>query len=986
MTWRVYLLGDLRVACGERSITHFESRKVAALIARMALQPHRLHAREELAALLWPDADTRSGLERLRHVLSSLRRQLGATDADAAGRFLEADRHGIRLQAAQVTCDAFDFAALAERGRHAEAVALYGGDLLPGFYDDWIQDERERLRALYEEARERATPTQLRGDAAPPPPTRRITKRERKAESATDDAPAAPNHGSATPARRVYLPSYLTAFFGRHGETENLIRLLQTRRLVTITGPGGCGKTRIATETGRALAGAGGDGAFETIVFTPLADCVEPSQIFDRIRAALRLPSDVGTNASLPLEQIAVATGDAPALFILDNMEQINVEGAGEAMETLLARLPQARCLVTSRRPLYVDGEQIAPLSQLSLAGQIVEGASDGGDAGGGETMPASLALFVDRARLVRPDFALTARNRDDLVAVCKLLEGLPLAIEIAAARVRAYPPAQMRRELGQADNRLSFTTRSEVQQRKNPRHGSLHAALAWSWRLLSLREQNFLADISFLRGETWTARLAASVTGEPGAHALLHNLADQSLVQRTGGASDEDENAPDERFSLLETVRAFASAALSDARRYELRRRYAVVVLRMEDEASDSGVGDTPSIYRDNETPPLSLENTPLAELLARGEEALRYAVEDNKTIEAFALCAALDDLWRRAAGPGALDLVRQTIALLSKDGDGSGDTDEGVTGGVSGPPSHLLQARVFYIGSWLAAIATDATEAEPMARRAQIVAGSDPAAHAFAQMARGGVAFARRDPVADVYPFLDAAVEGARATGQMRLLVEALQTRGQLAAYAEDYENAERDLREAEKTLETAFASPERRGAWANRIVYDRAYAAGEQGDSERAIVLYEQSLHGAQYGGDVRLEPLIRNNLGVCYVHLNRWDDGLRAFRSSIERAYALGDAFLLAFALWNIVRPLAHLGAGRTAAMTLAFAEKIWNERSGPLTPHEADRAQQWRKMARDREAGEPWRDGEDEALQARGAAQTLAEAVRLVLAA
>lgn len=148
MSWRVHLLGDARLVNGERAITRFESRKVVALLARVALEPDRLHAREELAAILWPDADRRTGLERLRHILSSLQRQLSLPGgATTDNPLMQIDRHGIRLHREVVSSDVADFEARVRQRRYAEAQGLYTGDLLPGYYDDWIQDERERLRA-----------------------------------------------------------------------------------------------------------------------------------------------------------------------------------------------------------------------------------------------------------------------------------------------------------------------------------------------------------------------------------------------------------------------------------------------------------------------------------------------------------------------------------------------------------------------------------------------------------------------------------------------------------------------------------------------------------------------------------------------------------------------------------------------------------------------------------------------------------------------
>ena len=188
MHWRVELFGELRVVCGERVVTRLESRKIVALLARLALQPQRVHTREELADLLWPESDRETGLARLRHALSSLRRTLVPTDLTGDGFFI-ADRQNVRVRPEALSCDVRDFESAVRQKKWTEAQRLYTGELLPGLYDDWICDERERLAAL--------------------------------AQSLPESVDTAPDRAlMALGTQQCLLPGYLTRFLGRETERE----------------------------------------------------------------------------------------------------------------------------------------------------------------------------------------------------------------------------------------------------------------------------------------------------------------------------------------------------------------------------------------------------------------------------------------------------------------------------------------------------------------------------------------------------------------------------------------------------------------------------------------------------------------------------------------------------------------------------------------------------------------------------------------------
>ena len=335
------------------------------------------------------------------------------------------------------------------------------------------------------------------------------------------------------------LPASLTRFFGRARELTAVEELLldQRARLVTLTGPGGTGKTRLALETGRRLLDAFGGAVW----FVPLADVWDAALIPGAILAALgcTLPP-----SRAPLDMLADTLAAATPLLILDNYEQLVTSGAVVVHE-LLMRVPSARCLVTSRQRLDIGGEREYPVPPLAVPAD--------GDAtqslGGVE----SVQLFVDRAQAVRPDFQLTEHNSPAVATLCRRLEGLPLAIELAASRAQVLSPNQMLERLGRPLD-LLVSRRRDVAER----HQTLRAAIDWSYRLLDPDLQRFFAGLSVFAGG-WSLEAAEEVGANPLALDDLARLREGSLlvVEPCG---------EEVRYRLLETLRAFAGDQLGSS------------------------------------------------------------------------------------------------------------------------------------------------------------------------------------------------------------------------------------------------------------------------------------------------------------------------------------------------------------------------------------------------------------------------------------
>jgi non-specific serine/threonine protein kinase len=255
------------------------------------------------------------------------------------------------------------------------------------------------------------------------------------------------------------------------------------------------------------------------------------------------------------LEQAVELLSRQPSLLLLDNFEQLVEEGA-PIVRALLERVPSLRCLITSRQRLELSGEREFVVPPLSVPAGV--------DAPERLSMYESVQLFIDRAQAVKPDFQVTKQNAPAVAELCQRLEGIPLAIELAAARAQIVTPAQM---LSQLSRRFEFLVSRRRDSAK--RHQTLHAAIDWGYRLLSPELQHFFARLSVFRGG-WTLAAAETVCEEPLALDYLAELRESSFVL----AEEEGEET---RFRMLETLREFAHECLAASGETEsVRRRHA--------------------------------------------------------------------------------------------------------------------------------------------------------------------------------------------------------------------------------------------------------------------------------------------------------------------------------------------------------------------------------------------------------------------------
>jgi predicted ATPase len=723
--WRIELFGGLRLL-KEGAVTEpFKPSKPLELLAYLAYH-QGVHARKEIAGDLWAEKDDPLG--NLRAALKLLRSQLktwGVYD----GEFIRDDRHNATLQLnPDVTTDAAEFDAAfdaaerasdaAKKVRHlATAVELFlSGKLLYGYAGDWIDAARGELSAsflsalhklirLLAQSREhdRALHYAQRAvslhplcetscrlimrlyDAMnhPADALRQYRELEQALGEKMNIQPSARTQklfreisdkwarNSQTSSSTGNLPLPLTRFFGRADEIAQLRHLIRNSdaRLITLTGAGGSGKTRLAIEVAQRLK----EELNGAVWFAPLADLSDPRFIADALRDALCLPRSPTVE---PLEQVIGALSKQPSLLVLDSLEHLLSadfdsglnrfvcgddhpnplsplpKSADSLIHTLLSRVPSLKCLVTSRQPLSLTGVVHV------LSGHHATGKRDAGNLAcrqdcprhifRGERefsvtplpLPDSVPLFEDRARAVKRDFRATP----EVTALCERLEGIPLAIELAAARIHTHTPEAMLKELKDRFNFL-ITHRHDVPEH----HRTLRAAIEWSYRRLSPEHQRFLACLSIFRSG-WTADAAAQVTGfglwvvgsgeqpqnpQPKTQNLSCKVLDALSLLRSHSLISPDDGATPMRFRMLDTLREFAALQLKPKEREWLAWRHVNYFLRWAEETPRQ-----PDTLRQ------------LAAAQADLRAAFDFLLQCGEVEEGARLASALADVWiRRAA-----------------------------------------------------------------------------------------------------------------------------------------------------------------------------------------------------------------------------------------------------------------------------------------------------------------------------------------------
>ena len=615
---RVALLGPLSVTTDEGREVEIGGTRLRTLLARLALESPRLVSTTELIGGLWevPPGDAGNALQSL---ISRLRKALRVAGIDDA--LLQSQPSGYRLAEAEV--DAHRFLALTEVGRAElrdgragdaamtlrAALALFRGSPLAGLGDapftvpavarltearltaieDRIGAEltlgrhtdvlpeldelcaahplREplaalRLRALSGAGRQAdalAGYAAIRQELAeelgvdPSPELQQVHLALLRGEAqparsavalAAPPKPAAILHGTA--------PARLTSFIGRDNELATALDLLGTSRLVCLVGPGGAGKTRLATEIARGIV----DREHVSVWFAELAPIRDGGELAESLLGALgirevRIVEGAGAVvARTPLSRLVEHFTGGPAVLVLDNCEHL-IDAAATLAEALLGSCPELRVLATSREPLAITGEALHWVGPLDLPGEHATAEQ--------ARKTSAVRLFVDRAMAARPGFALDAVVLPAVAEICHRLDGMPLALELAAARLRSMSPQEVAERL---DDRFALFTGGN--RTAMPRHRTLRGVVEWSWDLLTAAEATLARRLSmFAGGITVDSAIGVCAGAELSAvdvPYLLASLVEKSLLE---AKTDADGSS---RYRMLETVRAYGQEKLAEA------------------------------------------------------------------------------------------------------------------------------------------------------------------------------------------------------------------------------------------------------------------------------------------------------------------------------------------------------------------------------------------------------------------------------------
>ncbi|HEY8285503.1 MAG TPA: tetratricopeptide repeat protein [Chloroflexota bacterium] len=953
----VRTLGEFVVIRGGKRIaaSSWRRRPVAALFTCLLSAPgHRLH-REQVIDALWPDAEFSLATRELHRATHALRKMLNWPGQSGAMLRFEGDV--LVLEPADSNPDGGDwldadvFARYARAALHGqdraacrEALARYGGAYLPDDpYSEWVVPRREELQArhlevaLYlarlsgsagdlEEAEQclrlvlrhdacqegaaatlmgilassgrrvdalrvyQALAAALDSDLGVQPSSEIEELRGRLlALEGTAGGPRPPSRVEAVPVSGN-LPAAMNSFVGREWEQGEIAALLSETRLITLTGPGGCGKTRLALETAGKLGGRFQDG----IWLVELAALRDGALVAEAIVAALGTLEEPREAAGTSL--VSALCGflrSRRVLLVLDNCEHL-IAACAEIVMALLRGCPDLRILATSREALAIAGETIwyvPPLAAPPLGNPVLTTLA----------RYEAVRLFVDRARAARPDFALTEANASAIVQICHRLDGLPLAIELAAARLGVFSVQVVAARLDNCFTLLTGGSRTAL-----PRQQTLKATIDWSYGLLAGDEQTLLRRLSLFAGG-WTLEAATAVCGDLPLDerdvndriSVLHDeLSARSLIRAV-----EHEGA--RRFGMLETMRQYAREQLLTAgetadiqdrhRTWFLREvRRAGAALRTPDQAMwlDRLEADIDNLreslaagaLRTGDHAAILAHAEPLTHFclvrghIADGRRWIGTALAGDLAGASAVRAAALNAAGTLASEQGEYDqamvLYEEGLAIFHELGDTRGAVRVLINqGNVTKYQGDLERARILY---------------ETGCRR-------------------------------------------AREHGDPSLLATALNNLGTLAIELGDNTWA-KDL------LEESLALKRQSGSQAGviQVLVNLGEVARAQADPNRAAERYEDAQSLAQALGDRPHIALVRYNLGLIAAEHGDHARAAAELRASLGMELELGNARQIAAAIEGLAAVAANLSQPGRAGLLLGAAEKM-RERIGAPVP-------------------------------------------------
>jgi predicted ATPase/DNA-binding SARP family transcriptional activator len=768
------------------------------------------------------------------------------------------------------------------------------------------------------------------------------------------------------------LPNFLTSFIGREDDVAQVKQEMSTARLLTLTGPGGCGKTRLALKVAAELLAEFRDGAW----WCDLAAVTDPAYVAQTIRSALRLAERADRSA---LDSLTSALGSRQALLVLDNCEHL-LAGCAALGLAVLHSCPGVRILATSLQRLGLPQERVWPVPPLTLP--------EPAEADLGVALEHdAVRLFVERAARAWPSFRLAPVNRRAVIAICRQLDGLPLAIELAAARARLLTVDQI---AGRLDDAFGLLTRGSLSSL--PRHQTLRLAIDWSYQFLSEDERVLLRRLAVFAGP-FTLSMAEAVCGDETGSAvvldLLDGLADKSFVALLPRGAEGEAHC-----RLLEVIRQYARERLEESgEAARVRDRYLDWCMGWAEQAANGLTGPGRSAW--------------LAQFASRQEHfraALRWACTSPRAEAGLRLAGALGRFWMtsglsegrawldellgveaaaRATGASVVpDRVRAWALMYSgRLAERQGDPAQGLRRGeeslalfraIDNGPGCLASLNLLALA---AQDTNDYERAEACYAEALTLSHQlrDDRMTSVLLINQGLMYYEQQDyrraaPIWDeAYTIIKrlgddsiasrdnlaclAMMQGNLAHAQ-DLLESELERLGQsgdtfgLAILKMDLGEVARRQGDFDRAQNLLGQALERQQQLGDQFRFGETLAnlgslARNRGDLQAAKARYEQSLASLESTGYTRLASHVKTCLGVLAAALARDDEALVFFQEGLQIAFAGRHLLGRVEALEGIAGVLARRGDAQRAARWLAVTEAARETLGAPVAPVERE---------------------------------------------
>jgi predicted ATPase/DNA-binding SARP family transcriptional activator len=918
-----------------------QPKRLALLVYLAVAEPRGFHRRDSLLPLFWPELPEKRARNGLNKTLHFLRSHLGADVVVSRGTV------DVGLDPGSVWCDAASFEEALEGRRFAEAIELYEGPFLDGFhvsdaaeFEHWVDRQREHFELRYAAALEelavraaqredwaasvelwrklvdldpsnsRAVIGLMEGLESSGERAAALQEAERLAKVLREEFEAEPDieveafadrlrqAPRALPPRHEDAPRHLPwqpdPLVGRERETVRLRQMIEdpTVRLITLTGPGGAGKTRLAIHVAREVLDRFPDGVF----FVSLGTLRDAGLVGVTIARTIGVSPAPGAEV---LDSLRASLKRLRCLLVLDGFE--TVQPAADVIADLLEETDHLEVVVTSRAVLRLRGERVFPVPPLRVPDrEHVPGVADLREYG-------AIRLFIQRAQAADPEFELTDENRRAVAGICAGLDGLPLAIELAAARVRLLEPSMILSRLGQRFELLRGGPRDLPERQQ-----TLRRTFDWSYDLLSESQRRLFRHLCVFVGGCSLEAVRRVCYPENDDEAVvlddLSSLVDNSLLRQVSVFEDEP------RFEMLDTIREYGRRLLADGGELaDLQRSHALYFLELAERAEPGLAGKRQAVWLDRLEPEFANVQAVLDWALEWGE--IELAVRLGSALWWF--------MWLRGHFTEMRWRLDQALARRSLL-----------------PAS--LQANLMIARGAIASVNGEHERAMALYQEALGVERERLGVRQVTQVLRSmAYALSRREEYKRATELLDECLALSREMESPTEVTAALRGLAKMALHLRDYERADQLYNEA---LDLSRAHADRNGVvWA---LHGLGEVARHRGDFDGAAALLEE---GLRICGEFDSKP------GTAYLrlasaHVARYQGDLgearRRYQEALRLLYELGNRRRVAICLFGLAaldvrenafeRALVFMGAvdpmSETGGIQLAPVDQAEYERA------------------------------------------------------